>query len=582
MQNRAFAAVQQLGRSLMLPIAVLPVAGLLLRLGQPDLLDIAFISAAGDAVFANLGLIFAIGVGIGFARDNHGAAGLAGLVAYLIATNSAQVLIAAPPGLLAGLDPDAAAIALAEYREGAVAKLGVPIGILCGIIAGIMFNRYSTIKLPDFLAFFGGRRFVPIAAGAVALVLGALVGEFSHYAVAGIDGLSLAIVGAGEFGLFVYGLLNRLLIVTGLHHILNNVAWFVVGDFDGATGDLRRFFAGDPTAGAFMAGFFPVMMFGMPAACLAMYRAAAPERRKQVGGLYLSMGLTSALTGITEPIEFTFIFLAPLLFLVHAVLTGVSMVVMDVLNVKLGFGFSAGLIDYLLNYGIATNPLMLIPVGVVYFVIYYAAFSFVIRRFDLAVPGREKNPPEASAAAAAAGAGSGAGAGAAADGVGAWLRALGGAQNLAQLGACATRLRLVLADPKAVDEAALKALGAHGVIRPTADTMQVIVGPTAELLANDLSAHIALSPPAPAPIPPANSSAAPEARSDTGPGLLARGDCLAALGGGDNVLDFAAVPGRIVARLVDPGALNAAKLPAGSNVRHVHITDDKVAHILIA
>ncbi len=198
-----------------------------------------------------------------------------------------------------------------------------------------------------------------------------------------------SVLAAGAFGLFAYGVLNRLLIVTGLHHILNNIAWFLLGDYHGVTGDLKRFFAGDPSAGAFMAGFFPVMMFGLPAACLAMYHTARPERRRAVGGLLVSMALTSFLTGVTEPIEFTFMFLAPALYAVHAVLTGLAMVIMNLLGVKLGFGFSAGLFDYVLNFKQATRPLWLLPVGAAYFALYYFLFRFVIVRFDLKTPGRE-------------------------------------------------------------------------------------------------------------------------------------------------------------------------------------------------
>ncbi len=204
-----------------------------------------------------------------------------------------------------------------------------------------------------------------------------------------MDSLSHAVVNAGSLGLFVYGTLNRVLIVTGLHHILNNIPWFLLGDYHGATGDLKRFFAGDPTAGAFMSGFFPVMMFGLPGACLAMYRAARPERRQAVGGLLLSIALTSFLTGVTEPIEFTFMFLAPLLYVVHAVLTGLAMVVMHALGIHLGFSFSAGLFDYMLNYSLATRPLWLLPIGVGYFGLYYVVFYYGIVRFNLATPGRE-------------------------------------------------------------------------------------------------------------------------------------------------------------------------------------------------
>ena len=276
-------ALQPLGRSLMLPIAVLPVAGLLLRLGQPDVFGgQPFIAAAGDAIFHNLGLLFAIGVAVGFAKDGNGAAGLAGVVCFLVATNGAKTLIAPPPELLAGLSAKLQGLVTADFRNASVFKLNVPIGILSGLIAGDFYNRFGTMKLPDYLAFFGGRRFVPIVSGLAGLALAFMFGKSWTWLDHTVDGLSRAVVAAGPLGLFAYGVLNRILIVTGLHHILNNIAWFVLGDYHGATGDLNRFFAGDPSAGAFMSGFFPVMMFGLPAACLAMYRTAKPERRKAV------------------------------------------------------------------------------------------------------------------------------------------------------------------------------------------------------------------------------------------------------------------------------------------------------------
>src|SRR5688572_11944390 len=253
-------STQKLGRSLMLPIAVLPIAGILLRFGQPDLLDLTFVAAAGEAIFSHLGLLFAIGVAVGLARENHGAAGLAGVVGYLVTTRGVEVI--------------------AQLPAGEVAKLGVPVGILSGVFAGWLYNRYSDIRLPAWLAFFGGRRFVPIASGSVALVVAAVLGLAWPTLVAGIDAFSHAVTESGSIGLFVYGVLNRVLIVTGLHHILNNVVWFIVGDYGGATGDLKRFFAGDPAAGAFMSGFFPVMVFGLPAACLAMYRSVRSEERR--------------------------------------------------------------------------------------------------------------------------------------------------------------------------------------------------------------------------------------------------------------------------------------------------------------
>ena len=459
--------LQPLGRALMLPIAVLPIAALLLRLGQPDLLDIPFVAVAGQAIFDHLGLLFAAGVAVGLARENHGAAALAGIVCFLIATEGAKPLLYAAPGL--------ADLELAAWQAKEIAKLSVPAGIVSGLVAGALYNRYSDIRLPSYLGFFGGRRFVPIAAGLAGLGLALAFGGGFPLFERGIDGLSRSIVAAGPVGLFLYGLLNRLLLVTGLHHILNNLAWFVIGDYGGATGDLKRFFAGDPSAGGFMAGFFPVMMFGLPAACLAMYRAAPPERRKGVAGLYLSLALTSFLTGVTEPIEFTFLFLAPVLFVIHAVLTGVAMMVMSLLGVKLGFGFSAGLLDYLLNYGLATRPLLLLPVGLAYALIYYGAFSWGIRRWNLRTPGRDEAVATPVAVTADL-----AGDGRAA----AFADALGGAGNLKVVDACTTRLRLVLADPTRVDRDRLAALGARGVLDLGGGRVQVVVGPEADQLAS--------------------------------------------------------------------------------------------------
>ena len=465
--------MQKLGKSLMLPIAVLPVAGLLLRLGQADLLDLPYVAAAGNAVFANLGLLFAIGVAVGLARESNGAAGLAAAVAYLVTSEGAKLLIDVPTAELATAAEGEAARLAQAYRDAAIAKLSVPAGLLSGITAGLLYNRYADIRLPDYLAFFAGRRFVPIVSGFAALALSAVFGYGWPLLEAAMNALSESVVEAGEFGLFLYGVLNRALIITGLHHILNNLAWFLVGDFDGVTGDLRRFFAGDPTAGAFMSGFFPVMMFGLPAACLAMYHSARRQRRKAVAGLLSSMALTSFLTGITEPIEFTFIFLAPLLYALHAVPTGISMALMNGLDVRLGFGFSAGLFDYLLNFTRAQNPLLLLPVGTLYFAVYYFTFRYIIVRFDLHTPGRDAEAPALAP-----------GEPAAADEATAFIAALGGTGNLLDIDACATRLRLRVRDQARLNEAALKALGATAVMRPSADTVQIIVGLRADQIAS--------------------------------------------------------------------------------------------------
>jgi glucose-like phosphotransferase system IIB component len=506
-------ALQPLGRALMLPIAVLPIAGLLLRLGQPDLLDIAFISAAGDAIFSHLGLLFAIGVATGFARDGNGAACLAGVVCFLVATEAGKVLITVAPEVSAGLTVSAD-LTIAAWKAKAMARLDVPIGILSGLAGGLLYNRYSTIKLPEYLAFFGGRRFVPIVSGVAGLLLAAVFGFGFTLLSQGVDHLSVAITGSGAVGVFVFGLLNRLLLVTGLHHLLNNIVWFVAGDYHGTSGDLRRFFAGDPSAGIFMAGFFPVMMFGLPAACLAMYH------------------------GVTEPIEFSFMFLAPVLYAVHAVLTGLSMALMDLLGVKMGFGFSAGLLDYVLNFGKATRPLVLLPVGALYFVLYYGLFRFFIRKFDLATPGREAETVAAVATPTAGGRGA------------AFAQALGGAANLTTVSACTTRLRLIVVDQSAVDDAALKALGARGILRPSNSALQVVLGPIADVVSMEIRDALALGGDV------ATKPAAPIVSN----AISLSSEIESALGGAANVLDASRHTGRLRVQLGDLALADDAAL----------------------
>jgi N-acetylglucosamine PTS system EIICBA or EIICB component len=484
--KQLLSSLQKVGGALMLPIAVLPIAGLLLRLGQPDLLDIPSMAAAGDAIFANLGLLFAIGVAVGLARENHGAAGLASVVGYLVTTKGAEVLIGVPPDAVGGLTGQAHDLAVAAYKAHELSKLSVPAGILSGLTAGVLYNRFSDINLPSYLAFFGGRRFVPIASGFAGLVFAAAFGLEWQNLEQGMDALSRSVLHAGAAGLFAYGVLNRVLIITGLHHIINNIAWFLLGDYHGVTGDLKRFFAGDPSAGAFMSGFFPVMMFGLPAACLAMYHAARPDRRRAVGGLLGSIAFTSVLTGVTEPIEFTFIFLAPLLYAVHAVLTGLAFIIMNALGVHLGFGFSAGLFDYLLNFNRATRPLLLLPVGALYFGLYYGLFRFVIVRFDLKTPGRDasETPAQPSVKAAPG------------ERARAYIAALGGAGNIVSVDACTTRLRLVVGDQGAVNVETLKQLGARGVVRPSPTALQVVVGAIADQVAGEIRAALHAAPPA--------------------------------------------------------------------------------------
>ncbi len=363
------AQLQKVGKGLMMPVAVLPAAGLLLRLGQPDVLDWPWMAQAGDAIFSNLPLLFAVGLAVSLAKDS-GVAGLSGVVSYFVITK----------------------VAVTINDE---INMGVLAGIIGGILAANMYVRFKDTKLPDYLGFFGGRRFVPIITAGVSTLLGLVFGFIWPPIQHGIGLVGEWLVAAGALGVGVFGLLNRLLIPLGLHHVINSLVWFVFGEFpkaDGtiATGDLNRFFAGDPSAGFFMAGWFPIMMFGLIGAALAMTHAARPENRKRVGGIMLSAAFTSFLTGITEPIEFAFMFVAPLLYVIHAVLAGISMAVAQLLDIHHGFTFSAGLIDYVLNYGIASdNAWMLIPIGLVFGVLYYVIFRWAIVQFNIPTPGRE-------------------------------------------------------------------------------------------------------------------------------------------------------------------------------------------------
>jgi N-acetylglucosamine PTS system EIICBA or EIICB component len=543
--------LQPIGRALMLPIAVLPAAALLLRLGQPDLLNIAAVAAAGNAIFSNLGLLFAIGVAVGLARENHGAAGLASVVGFLVTTKGAEVLIGVPAEVTAGLSDRAVDLAAAAYRAKELAKLSVPAGLINGLLAGWLYNRYSNVRLPSYLAFFAGRRFVPIASGFAGIVLALCFGYGFPMLERGMDAASHAVLASDAFGQFIYGVLNRVLIVTGLHHILNNIAWFLLGEYNGVTGDLNRFFAGDPTAGAFMSGFFPVMMFGLPAACLAMYRSAPPDKRNAVAGLLFSMALTSFLTGVTEPIEFSFMFLAPVLYAIHALLTGAAMALMAALDVRLGFGFSAGLFDYVLNFKQATRPLLLVPIGLAYFGIYYGLFRFFIVRLDLQTPGREVEEAGQGAAPLTE----------AASGAGAWVHALGGARNLVSVDACTTRLRLIVADQGLVNESALKRLGARGVVRPSAEALQVVIGPIADQLASDIRTEL-------------------KAPSSAAPPLLSAASLLEALGGRANVRDVRLVESRLSIAVKDPDAVVDSRV-AGLNARGIARPAPHSLHIVL-
>ncbi|MCX5605919.1 PTS transporter subunit EIIC [Streptomyces phaeochromogenes] len=384
--------LQKVGRSLQLPIAVLPAAGILLRLGQPDVFGpdglgwnkvASVFATAGDAVFANLPLLFCVGIAIGFAKKSDGSTALAALVGFLVYKN---VLTAFP---ISEAKVQKGADVAATYNDPKV--LG---GIVMGLIAAVTWQRFHRTKLPDWLGFFNGRRLVPILMAFIGTAVGVFFGLVWEPVGDVITNFGEWMTGLGSVGAGIFGAINRALLPVGMHQFVNTVAWQEIGTYTDSAGavwhgDLPRFFHGDPTAGQFMTGFFPIMMFALPAAALAITHCARPERRKAVGGMMVSLALTSFVTGITEPIEFAFMFIAPVLYVIHAVLTAISMAVTWALGVHHGFSFSAGAIDYFLNWNLATKPWMIIPIGLVFAAIYYVTFRFAIIRFNLATPGRE-------------------------------------------------------------------------------------------------------------------------------------------------------------------------------------------------
>ncbi|MFF8955793.1 PTS transporter subunit EIIC [Streptomyces sp. NPDC014894] len=403
--SKLFQGLQKMGRSLQLPIAVLPAAGILNRLGQPDVFgadglgwnDVAKVMAgAGGALLdANIGLplLFCVGVAIGMAKKSDGSTALAAVVGFLVYYN---VLLQFPKDCEVGGE---VVVTGCQGADGSVTPFtyqnpGVFGGIVMGLLAAYFWQRYHRTKLVDWLGFFNGRRLVPIIMAFVAIAFAALCLWIWPPIGSALESFSDWLVSLGAWGSGIFGVTNRALLVIGLHQFLNVPIWFQLGSYtkpDGTVvhGDITMFLAGDPNAGQFTTGFFPIMMFALPAACLAITHCAHPHRRKEIGGLMLSVGLTSFVTGITEPIEYSFLFVAPALYAIHAVLTGVSMAVSWALGVKDGFSFSAGLIDYVINWSLATKPWLIIPIGLCFAVVYYAIFRFAITKFNLPVPGRE-------------------------------------------------------------------------------------------------------------------------------------------------------------------------------------------------
>ena len=387
-RSGVMAVMQRIGRSLMLPVATMPAAALMIRLGQPDLLGREnfpvvvqkfgmILGAGGDAVISNLPLLFAVGVAIGFARKADGSTALSAVVGYLV-FKAVLASEAFPMGV-----------------DGKPLDAKVMGGIVMGLVTALLYQRFSRTKLPEWLGFFGGRRLVPIlsafAGVAIATVFGLIWptvgGWFFHF--------GEWLVGTGALGAGIFGVVVRSLIPIGMHHFFSFFPWFEAGSYTNPAtgtevhGDIARFLAGDPSAGQFMTGGFPIYMFALPAAALAIAHTARPENRTMVRGMMLSVALTAFVTGVTEPIEFAFMFVAPALYAIHAVLFGVSMALTYALGIRDGFGFSSGAIDYVLNWGIATKPWLLIPIGLGFAGIYYTLFRWAIIRFNLPTPGRE-------------------------------------------------------------------------------------------------------------------------------------------------------------------------------------------------
>lgn len=477
-----FAVLQQIGRSLMLPVSVLPVAGILLGVGHAHfswmntlLADV--MEKSGGAVFDNLPLIFAIGVALGFANFD-GVAAVAATVGFFVLISTMGV-IADFRGLAALPNADKM---LADVDGIKTLQTGVFGGILIGLLAGTLFKRFYRIELPAYLGFFAGKRFVPIITGVCALIMGvamgylwppvqAVINEFSDYVANRNPSVSVAI----------YGVVERGLIPLGLHHIWNNPFFFSIGTFlqDGKEyhGDITRFMHGDKTAGILGGGFL-FKMWGLPAAAIAMWHSAKPERRKEVGGIMISAAFTSFLTGITEPIEFSFLFVAPLLYGLHALLAGTCFFVMYEMGGRLGTTFSHGLIDYTIFYANCTKPWLVFVLGPIYAVIYYVVFRAAIRAFNLKTPGREDEVVLAAATGEAGGL------------AGAVLEALGGPANLAALDACITRLRVTVKSMQSVKVDVLKQLGATGVM-VVGDSLQAIYGTRSENIKTDIEAILA-------------------------------------------------------------------------------------------
>ncbi len=471
--------LQKIGKSLMLPVAVLPAAGILYGIGYwidptgwgANSVVAAFLIKAASAIIDQIPILFAVGVAVGMASDHDGTSALSGLVSFLMITT---LLSTGAVAMYKGVDASEVPAAFGKISNAFI-------GILAGMIGSGCYNRFRNTKLPDWLAFFSGKRCVAIVTACASIVTAVVLYFVWPLIFAALVAFGTAIIGLGPVGAGIYAMLNRALIPLGLHHALNAVFWFDTAGIN----DLGLFWSGAEGAvkgvtGQYMTGFFPVMMFGLPAGALAMYHTAKDSKKKTAASLLLAGALASFFTGITEPLEFAFMFMAPGLYLVHAALTGISAIICALLPLRLGFNFSAGFVDWFLSFKapMAVNPFLLIPVGAVFAVIYYFAFRFVITKFDLKTPGREDDEEEENRIELAG------------DDfttiASMILEGLGGKDNIKEIDYCATRVRTEVKDYTQVDEKTIKKSGIAGIIRPSKTTVQVIVGPKVQFVYDEI------------------------------------------------------------------------------------------------
>ncbi|EJL7977013.1 N-acetylglucosamine-specific PTS transporter subunit IIBC [Vibrio cholerae] len=475
---------QKVGKALMVPVATLPAAAILMGIGYwidpngwgANSALAAFLIKAGAAIIDNMSVLFAVGVAYGMSKDKDGAAALSGFVGFLVVTTLLS------PGAVAqiqGIDPSAVPAAFGKINNQFV-------GILVGIVSAEIYNRFSTVELHKALAFFSGKRLVPILTSFAGIFIAFILMYVWPHVYGGLVAFGESIQGLGSVGAGIYAFFNRLLIPVGLHHALNSVFWFDVAGIN----DIPNFLGGAKSiaegtgipgvTGMYQAGFFPIMMFGLPGAALAIYHTSTAKNKEKVASIMIAAGFASFFTGVTEPLEFSFMFLAPALYVLHAVLTGLSVFIAASMQWIAGFGFSAGLVDMVLSSRnpLAVNWYMLILQGLVFFVLYYVIFRTAILKFGLKTPGREDDDSYNQVS----------GAKESSELAKQYLKALGGHDNLSNIDACITRLRLSVNDMSVIDEKTLKTLGAMGVVKLGTNNLQVILGPLAEIVAGEMKA----------------------------------------------------------------------------------------------